>query len=280
MYLFSIPFFSYRHYFVPQMPVIPGLESFPGLVMHSHDYRHPEVFQGKHLVILGAASSGQDICLQAANHAETVYLSHKNTLCCKLPENVEQHRPIKSVSEDGTVLFEDGQERKVCAILLCTGYNFSFPFLHDDCSIQVRNNRVTHLYKHLFNTKYPTMSFIGLGLKICPFPQFSLQAQCIVAVLSERKKLPAEEEMNADEEKDYREKLSRGLLEKHAHVLGDKQWDYDNTIAELAGAELLSTVYEDLYNHVCHRRKNCLMDYKSDEFQFTTDGTWASVQRQ
>ena len=50
------------------MPVIPDLESFPGLVMQSHDYRHPEVFQGKHLVILGATSSGQDICLQAANH--------------------------------------------------------------------------------------------------------------------------------------------------------------------------------------------------------------------
>ena len=97
--------------------------------MHSHDYRHPQVFQGKHLVNFGAASSGQDICLQAANHAEKVYLSHKNTLSCKLPENVEQHRPIKSVSRNGTVLFEDGQEMKVDAILLCTGYNFSFPFL-------------------------------------------------------------------------------------------------------------------------------------------------------
>ena len=75
-------------------------------------------------------------------------------------------------------------------------------------------------------------------------------------------------------------KLSLGAPEKHAHVLGDKQWDYDNTIAELARAELLSPVYEDLYNHVWHRRKNFLMDYKSDEFQFTTDGTWASVQRQ
>ena len=42
--------------------------------MHGHGYRHPEVFQGKHLVILGAASSGQDICLQAAKHAEKVYL--------------------------------------------------------------------------------------------------------------------------------------------------------------------------------------------------------------
>ena len=93
------------------MPVIPGLESFPGLVMHSHYYGHLEVFQGKHLVILGAASSGQDIFLQAAKHAENVYLSHKNTLSCKLLENVERHRPIKSVSVDGAVLFEHGQEK-------------------------------------------------------------------------------------------------------------------------------------------------------------------------
>ena len=45
--------------------------------MHSHDYRHPEVFTGKHLVILGAGPSGVDICLNVANCAEKVYLSHK-----------------------------------------------------------------------------------------------------------------------------------------------------------------------------------------------------------
>lgn len=244
--------------------------------MHSHDYRHPEIFQGKRLVVLGAGSSGQDISLDVASCAEMVHLSHKGFLSCKLPDNLNQHSPITSVLSNGAVCFEDGKVEKVDVILLCTGYNFVFPFLDNECNIQVLNNRVTHLYKHIFNTKYPTLSFIGLGLKICPFPQFSLQAQYIAAVLSGEKELPSEEEMNADEDKEFQKKLSCGLQEKHAHVLGKWQWDYDNTVAQLAGVDRLSPVYEDLYKHVHYRRTNFLMEYKSDEFRLTSEGIWTA----
>ena len=269
-----------RHYSVPRVPTIPGLESFPGVVVHSHEYRYPEVYQGKRVVILGAGSSGEDICLQVAKCAEMVYLNHKKTLSCKLPDNVKQQSPIESVSRDGTVQFDDGQEKKVDVILLCTGYEISFPFLHDDCNVQVRNNRVTHLYKHIFNTKYPTLSFIGLCFKFCVFPHFSLQAQYIAAVLSRRKNLPSEEEMNADEEKDFQEKLSRGLRENHAHYASDSggKWDYDSTIAQLAGVDELRPVYNDLCKHVLRRRRNFLMDYKKDEFKLTSDGMWTTVE--
>ena len=58
------------HFFVPCEPVIPGLNSFPGMVMHSHNCRHPKEFQGKLVVILGAASSGQYICLEVAKCAD------------------------------------------------------------------------------------------------------------------------------------------------------------------------------------------------------------------
>ena len=89
-----------------------------------------------------------------------------------------------------------------CFVLVTISH---FHFLHNDCGIQARNNRVTDLYKHIFNTKFPTLTFIGLGLRICPFLQFSLQAQYVSAVLSARKKLPTEAEMIADEEKDFKE---------------------------------------------------------------------------
>ena len=245
--------------------------------MPSHDYRHPEVFQGKHLVILGAASSGQDICLEIAKCAEKVYLSHKSTLRCKLPENVEQHKPITYVSMDGTVVFDDGQQRKVDTIVFCTGYNISFPFLNNDCNIQVSNNRVTHLYKHIFNTKYPTLSFVGLCFRFCVFPHFSVQAQYIAAVLSGRKELPSEEEMNADEEKDFQEILAFGLCENHAHYLNEVKRDYDSVIAQLAGVDKLSPVYNDLCKHVLNRRRNFLMDYKNDVYKLTSDGGWTTV---
>ena len=243
--------------------------------MHSHDYRHPEVFAGKHLAILGAGPSGVDICLNVANCAEKVYLSHKGSLCSTLPENVEQQRPIMSISVDGTVLFEDGQERKVDCILLCTGYIFSFPFLHDDCSIQVRNNRVTHLYKHIFNTKYPTLSFIGVCSLFCGFARFSLQAQYIASVLSGRKSLPSEDQMNADEEKDFQERLSLGMPEHHAHRTGTRG-DYNGVIAQLAGVDRLSPLYDNLFKYVLEKRKYHVMDYTKDNYKVNADGTWTS----
>lgn len=246
--------------------------------MHSHDYRHPDVFQGKRVVILGAASSGQDICLEVAKQADIVYLSHKRVLASKLPDNVKERRPISLVSPDGTVHFDDGQQANVDAILFCTGYEFSFPFLSDDCNITVCNNRVTPLYKHIFNTKYPTLSFIGLCLRICPFPQFSLQAQYIASVLSGKKQLPSESDMNADEEKDYQEKLRSGISKKYAHWLGERQWEYNRNIAELAGVEPLHAHYEDLYEYVTGRRREFLMGYKNENYEMFSDGTWSKTE--
>lgn len=68
----------FRHYFDPYVPIIPGIESFPGLILHSHAYRKPEEFTGKTVLILGAASSGIDIGIDLSDHAIRVYLSHNH----------------------------------------------------------------------------------------------------------------------------------------------------------------------------------------------------------
>ena len=85
--------------------------------------------------------------------------------------------------------------------------------------------------------------------------------------------------MNDEEEKDFQEKLSSGLDKKYAHMLGESQWEYDKTIADLAGAQPLSEVYEDLYKHVSHRRKHFLMEYKNDEYKVNADGTWTRIEK-
>lgn len=46
------------HYFQPRTPKISGQEVFAGEQLHSHDYRIPEVFNGKTVVVLGAGPSG------------------------------------------------------------------------------------------------------------------------------------------------------------------------------------------------------------------------------
>ena len=60
------------HYSVPLLPELPGLSDFHGDVIHSHDYRHPELYANKRLVLLGAGSSGQDITLDLAPVAKEV----------------------------------------------------------------------------------------------------------------------------------------------------------------------------------------------------------------
>jgi len=45
------------------MPDI-SLEKFGGVVMHSHDYRDPEPFKDRRVLILGAGPSGTDIAVE------------------------------------------------------------------------------------------------------------------------------------------------------------------------------------------------------------------------
>ena len=59
---------------MPLVPELPGLSDFEGVLMHSHDYRIPEIFKDKVVAILGAASSGQDMALDIAPVAKHVSL--------------------------------------------------------------------------------------------------------------------------------------------------------------------------------------------------------------
>ena len=40
------------HYSVPFVPTYPGVEKFPGRVMHSHDFRDACEFEGKRLLVV------------------------------------------------------------------------------------------------------------------------------------------------------------------------------------------------------------------------------------
>lgn len=60
------------HYTVGRVPHIPGIESFRGRRIHSHQYRIPETYAGKRVCILGASWSGIDIALEVSQYANKV----------------------------------------------------------------------------------------------------------------------------------------------------------------------------------------------------------------
>mmetsp|Transcript_31644 Transcript_31644/g.71137 ORF Transcript_31644/g.71137 Transcript_31644/m.71137 type:complete len:635 (-) Transcript_31644:271-2175(-) len=54
------------------MPHFKGQESFKGKLIHAEDYRRPEMFTGKRVMIVGAGESGSDICNEVAHYASKV----------------------------------------------------------------------------------------------------------------------------------------------------------------------------------------------------------------
>lgn len=57
----------------PNKPRLPG--EFSGHLMHSAEYRSPEVFKGKRVLILGCGNSGADIAVDAVHQAAKVDMS-------------------------------------------------------------------------------------------------------------------------------------------------------------------------------------------------------------
>lgn len=64
------------HHSVPKMPSFPG--SYSGEVMHSHDYRSPEIFAGKRVLVVGVGNSGMDIACDASRVASRTLLSTRH----------------------------------------------------------------------------------------------------------------------------------------------------------------------------------------------------------
>jgi dimethylaniline monooxygenase (N-oxide forming) len=106
-----------------------------GDVMHSHDYRVPEIFTGKRVLVIGAGPSGMDIALEITSVTTKVVLSHhlKDTPKTVFPENLVQ-KPDAVKLEGKTAYFQDGTREEVDVVFLCTGKsNFLIIELFKEC---------------------------------------------------------------------------------------------------------------------------------------------------
>ena len=61
------------HHWCAHRPEFPG--RFDGLEIHSHDYKTPDVIQGKRVLVIGVGNSGVDIACESARFAERTFLS-------------------------------------------------------------------------------------------------------------------------------------------------------------------------------------------------------------
>ncbi|XP_042892554.1 flavin-containing monooxygenase FMO GS-OX5-like isoform X3 [Penaeus japonicus] len=209
------------HYSVPRLPIIKDIEKFQGRQIHSHNYREPSPYEGSRVVVLGASASGLDIMLELAPYAKEILLSHNLPVAVpsELPSNVRQVRGVVAATENGFT-FGDGTSAEADVILYCTGYEYTFPFLSEECNVTIEDNVVKPLYKHLIHSSFPSLAFIGIPFQICPFPLFDFQVQYFVAVIAGRLTLPSPGEMATLSREDLEQQRKEGCMDRHYHRLG------------------------------------------------------------
>jgi len=230
------------HYSVPFIPSTPGIEAFrnayPSIISHSKIYRSQHSFTNKKVIVVGSGASGLDI-------------GNQISLVCKKPllNSVHSSEPLKIgiefkeevppiaeyMVEERGVRFEDGRiETGIDAIIYCTGYLYSYPFLNSlDPPIVTTGRRVIGLYQQLFHICHPTLAFTALSQKVIPFPLSEVQGAVIAKIWSDKLVLPGKEEMEAWEKKRVDELGDN----TNFHVLGYPQdADYINELHDWAGS--------------------------------------------
>ncbi|XP_026673478.1 dimethylaniline monooxygenase [N-oxide-forming] 2-like isoform X2 [Ceratina calcarata] len=260
------------HYTVGHVPHIPGIESFPGGSIHSHQYRVPEVYAKKKVCILGASWSGIDIALEVSEYAEKIYLSHNlpKPVDSVMAKNVEQRPGIQSV-QGNVFIFNDGSMAEVDSFIYCTGYEFTYPFMSTKVEMRTENNQVEPFYKHLIHIDYPSLFVMGLPAIVIPFPMFHIQAQYILAILEGFIKLPSAKQMREASEAEKRDLLNQGIPLRHITKLKERQWAYYDEMAKAANVRGFPPVIKKIYDHSNAMRELDFTTYKNYQYRIIDD---------
>lgn len=188
------------HFSTPNAPEYPGFSSFPGRIMHSHDFRDAMEFAGRDLLILGSSYSAEDIALQTRKYgASSVTIAYRNApMGFGWPTGITEVPALRHV--DGrTAHFADGTSRDVDAIIMCTGYQHHFPFLATDLRLVTTNNLYPDgLYKGVVSAANQKLLYLGMQDQYFTFNMFDAQAFVARNVVLGRLPLPAPEAMAAD----------------------------------------------------------------------------------
>ncbi|KAI9277807.1 hypothetical protein BY458DRAFT_432547 [Sporodiniella umbellata] len=214
-----------------QEPFLPDFKhlvdydkAFPTRVSHSKQFRRPEDYINKNVLIIGARVSGVDLARSIEGFAKSVTMSIKgpfvtsnpieNSVRALIPKDTIIKPTIASYSTpegcvDGTITFEDGTTMdNIDQVVFCTGYRTSLRYLQDliiedyqpSSKVIYEDVPKSHVVlgsKHALNTYHetfllsdPTLCFISMSSRFSITPFFDSQARTIARVWTGNAYLP------------------------------------------------------------------------------------------
>ncbi|MGO1735861.1 MAG: NAD(P)-binding domain-containing protein [Leucobacter sp.] len=166
------------HFSYPNIPEVPGIDTFPGAIMHAHDFRGAESLKDRDVLVIGSSYSAEDIGSQAYKMgAASVTASYRTApMGYDWPEGFEE-RPGIDHFTGSTVVFVDGSSKDIDAVIFCTGYQHKYPFLPEDLALSGPNTVYTEgLYRGVVWQNNPALFYVGAQDQWFTFNMFDVQA--------------------------------------------------------------------------------------------------------
>ncbi len=277
----SKDFFDYvvvssGHFSVPYIPEYSGMNSFPGRILHSHDFRDAEEFRGKNVVVLGSSYSAEDIALQCYKYgAKSVTIGYRhNPLGFKWPKGVKEVFHLDRL-EGHKAIFKDGHVQEADAIILCTGYLHHFPFLSEDLKLKTRNRLYPpKLYKGVVWQDNHKLFYLGMQDQFHTFNMFDCQAWFVRDVIMDKIKLPDKSEI----EKDINKWVALEENIKNQSEMIDFQTEYNKELHKFSDYpkidfELIRNIFKE-WEH--HKVEN-ILTYRNKSFPSPVTGSEAPI---
>jgi len=192
------------HFSTPNVVSYPGFETFPGKIIHAHDFREAAEYKGQRVLLIGSSYSAEDIGVQVLKYgAKSVILTYrtKGTGHDFFPKGDTRwnEKPLLTRIEGKTVNFKNGESADVDSIILCTGYLHSFPFMADDLKLVTQNLLwVDKLWKGIAWVNNPRLLYLSMQNQNYTFTHFSAAAWLARDIILGKVSVPSIEEMEQD----------------------------------------------------------------------------------
>ncbi|CAH0728413.1 unnamed protein product, partial [Brenthis ino] len=253
-------------YVKPNIPKFPGLETFKGSIIHSHDYKEPERYQNRRVLLIGAGPSGLDLALHLSN--STARLLHSHHLSYNQPDfgkNFVKKPDVKTFVSDG-VIFVDDTFEEVDDVILCTGYEFLHPFLDSSSGLTLSGKYVLPLHQSIVNIRHPTMTFIGVVKKVIT-RVMDAQAEYIASYIAGKFKLPSQDEMlKMWLDKAYRLRVRKQKITE-INTIGPDMDQYFANLTKEAGITRVPPVLSEIRDFNAQNRLDDWLHYREYDFE-------------
>ena len=264
------------HFSVPYTPEYEGMKSFPGRILHGHDFRDAEEFRNKDVVVLGSSYSAEDIALQCYKYgAKSITIGYRhNPMGFKWPDGMKEVHYLDRL-EGNKAIFKDGHEQNADAIILCSGYLHHFPFLDESLKLKTVNRLYPpKLYKGVVWQDNHKLMYLGMQDQFHTFNMFDCQAWFARDVIMGKMKMPKDEDINND--------INKWVLEEEALrdpiQMIDFQTEYTKDLH--SSSDYPAIDFELIRKHFKvweHHKEEDIMTYRNNSFSSAVTGTVAPI---